>query len=40
MSIYIDYQYGSARAQRLQHLLLNGKKGDLITFYPGYGYGG
>ena len=40
MSIYIDYKRGGERARRLQHLLLNGKKGDLITIYPGYGYGG
>ena len=39
MSIYIDYKRGSERARRLQHLLLNGKKGDLIAIYPGYGYG-
>ena len=40
MSIYIDYKHGGERVTELQHLILNGKIGDLITFYPGYGYKG
>jgi hypothetical protein len=40
MSIYIDYKRGGRNVTNLQNLVLNGKRGDLITLYPGYGYRG
>ena len=40
MSIYIDYKHGGERVTQLQQLLFNGKRGDLVSLYPGYGYRG
>ena len=40
MSIYINCKYGVEKARQLKQLVLLGKKGDLITLNPGYGYMG
>ena len=38
MAIYQAVEGGVGRKQKLLDLLETGKKGDLLTFYPGYGY--
>jgi len=38
MSIYMDYRSGLKRKEKLLSLLKHGKRGDMLTFYPGYGY--
>ena len=38
MAIYQAVEQGVGRKQKLLNLLKTGKKGDLHTFFPGYGY--
>jgi len=38
MSIYMNTREGLKRKEKILDLLKDGKRGDMVTFYPGYGY--
>ena len=38
MSIYMNDRRGPERKRKILGLLKDGKRGDMITFYPGFGY--
>ena len=38
MGIYMNDQRGPKRKEKVLDLLKDGKRGDMVTFYPGFGY--